>query len=154
MNCLTDVDLMSVFYFEKNSSKKIALRIETPAAFKQRGIYVFTPDVHLLLHSLQQKFNALHEGTPEVDPEELAQLTERVSLNSYHLKSSYFTLGRGAQNANRIPAFMGTLKLDVRGSAGLCGYVRMLLSFGEYAGIGIKTSMGMGGMQVLEGGEQ
>lgn len=52
--------------------------------------------------------------------------------------------------ADKIPAFVGSLTLHAAGPQSLRGLVAMLLSFGEASGIGVKTSMGMGGVQLLQ----
>ena len=63
---------------------------------------------------------------------------------SYKLHSQYFP---HVTKDHKIPAFVGSVVLKCHGPQPMIGLVRMLLKFGEYAGIGIKTSMGMGGVR-------
>lgn len=44
----------------------------------------------------------------------------------------------------------GRLTFKVQGAQTLKAYVKMLLTFGEYSGLGMKTSLGMGGIKLEE----
>lgn len=43
------------------------------------------------------------------------------------------------------------MTLVCHGSQTLTNYVAVLLKFAEYSGVGVKTSMGMGAIKLLEG---
>jgi CRISPR/Cas system endoribonuclease Cas6 (RAMP superfamily) len=43
------------------------------------------------------------------------------------------------------------MTLRLHGPDTLARYVRFLLRFGEYSGVGIKTAIGMGGIRIKEG---
>lgn len=126
---------------------KLKVRFTTPTAFKSGGAYVFMPDVRLIFQNLLMHYFYVYEGSQEVDTETLDYLVQHTRIISYNLHSQYFdhAMGKG----RKVPAFVGTLGLSVKGPQQLEGLCRMLLKFGEYAGVGIKTSMGMGGMQCL-----
>lgn len=124
------------------------VRFATPTAFKSKGRYTIMPDVRLIFQNLLMHYNQAYAGDSEIDSEMLEYLTERVSITSYNLRSRYFP--RTMDRSDKIPAFAGTVTLRAHGPQSLQGLVAMLLTFGEAAGVGVKTSMGMGGMQLLK----
>lgn len=128
-------------------STKARVCFVTPTAFKRAGSYVFIPNVRLMFQNLLMHYYQVYEGSNEVDQETLSYIDQNVVIASYNLRSQYF--GHAAGEGRKIPAFVGTVSLRVRGPQPLAGLVRMLLRFGELAGIGIKTAMGMGGMKCL-----
>ena len=123
------------------------LRFATPTAFKSKGRYVIMPDVRLVFQNLLMRYNQVYAGDCEIDSETVDYIAENVRITSYNLRSKYFP--RTMAKADKIPAFVGTVMLHVAGPQSLKGLVSMLLTFGEASGIGIKTSMGMGGMQLI-----
>lgn len=50
----------------------------------------------------------------------------------------------------KIPAFIGEVIINVRGPQQLSNLANMLIEFGTYSGVGIKTGMGMGGISTDE----
>ncbi len=139
---LTADNLLKIFY-GSNSPSVFTLYFETPTGFRSQGEYVFFPSERLIFQSLMQKYNRLMEGTEYLDQELLEHLVEQTRISSYRLESSYFKV-----HGKRIPAFRGRITLRVRGADTLKAYVYMLLRFGTYAGIGMKTSLGMGGIRL------
>ena len=103
------------------------------------------PDIRLLLQSLMKKYS--EDGSDAMQDEEtLNQLVDAYEPNRYRLYSLPFPMG----DIN-IPAFSGDLSFRMHGAETMCRYVRMLLRFGEFSGVGIKCSMGMGAIQWQEG---
>ena len=45
---------------------------------------------------------------------------------------------------------MGELGIYISGTETMARYARLLFRFGEYAGVGIKTAMGMGALRIKE----
>ena len=62
-----------------------------------------------------------------------------TSIQQYQLRSTAFSL-----EGVKIPAYLGTIALRVRGTNTMADFANLLLQFGEYSGVGIKTSLGMG----------
>lgn len=120
----------------------------SPVAFKSKGEYVIVPDVRLVFQNLLMRYNQVYAGDSEIDADTVLYISEHTRITSYNLRSHYFP--RTMSKNDKIPAFMGDLTLHVAGSQSLRGLVAMLLEFGEVSGVGAKTSMGMGGMQILE----
>ena len=66
-------------------------------------------------------------------------------MNKYDERSCGFPL-----EGVMIPSFWGSMSLKISGAQTLINFAHMLFRFGEYSGIGIKTSMGMGAVAVIE----
>jgi CRISPR-associated endoribonuclease Cas6 len=126
---------------------KVKLHVVTPCAFKSRGEYVFMPTVRLILQNLLMHYGQVYGNDKESDDETVSYLEQHVKVASYDLRSQYF--GNVTADHKKIPAFVGSMTLRLGGPTTAAGLARMLLMFGEYAGLGIKTSMGMGGMRCL-----
>jgi CRISPR/Cas system endoribonuclease Cas6 (RAMP superfamily) len=43
---------------------------------------------------------------------------------------------------------LGRVTIKIKGASTLKAYIKMLLTFGEFSGVGIKTSMGIGGLEI------
>ena len=52
----------------------------------------------------------------------------------------------------RIPAFIGKITMRVDGTETMRRFVRLLLEYSEYSGIGIKCSLGMGAVRLEKEG--
>lgn len=120
------------------------LQFRTPAAFKSRGHYQILPTTRLILQNLIQKWNGCFPDCPIEDEDGQGMEAMAVSLlcRRFQLRDrTYFLKG------NAIPGFVGEMTLDNR----LSGFHRelagALLTFAGYAGVGIKTSLGMGGVE-------
>ena len=137
--------LLAILKGETDSSFRV--RFVTPTAFKCKGQYVIMPDIRLIFQNLLMRYNQVYAGDCEIDSETVDYIVQNVKITSYNLRSEYFP--RTMAKADKIPAFVGTVTLHVAGPQSLKGLVSMLLTFGEASGIGIKTSMGMGGMQLI-----
>ncbi|MDR1448068.1 MAG: CRISPR-associated endoribonuclease Cas6 [Candidatus Ancillula sp.] len=111
----------------------------TPTAFRSQGQYVFYPNVRLIMQSLIMKYGYLVDGEKDVEKGLLTQLETNVNIIGYNINSRYMPLGQ-----KKIPAFVGSVTFKITGTDFLKNYFAMLLEFGQYSGVGIKTSMGMG----------
>ena len=117
---------------------------QTPTCFKSNDQYVLFPTVRLIFQSLMQKYSRIIEESKDIDEEMLTYIEEHVQITSYDLKTHYFTV-----HGKKIPAFVGRVSMKIQGASALKSYLKMLLVFGEYSGIGIKTSLGMGSMEFI-----
>ncbi|MCK4025217.1 CRISPR-associated endoribonuclease Cas6 [Streptococcus sp. 29887] len=138
-NC-SDQELLTIF---NSSCQETQFRIHflTPTGFKSQGDYVMFPNPRLIFQSLMQKHTRL-TGGDEIDEDLLEYLCQHAKITSYQLSSHYYTIHK-----QKIPAFVGSVNVTIKGAETLRSYVKMLLTFGEYSGIGIKTSLGMGGIR-------
>lgn len=139
---LSEKDLADIFYRE-SARNTFDISFITPIAFKSGGDYVFFPDLRLFYQSLMRKYSYTFERDEKVDPEMLERLCESTQIVSYHIMSSYYKV-----HQSFIPGFKGTIRIRCRGNQTLMNFLEMLLKFGEYSGVGIKTGMGMGALQL------
>ena len=123
----------------------IDLAFLSPAAFKQNGKYVFYPDLSLIYGSLMRKYSASSGQLDMMDEDTLMQLVNQSEIVRYHLKTALFPM-----EGIRLTGFMGTIRIQIKGSDTIARYIRLLLRFGKFSGVGIKTGMGMGAIKMLE----
>lgn len=116
---------------------------DTPTAFKQRGSYINYPDLRLIYQGLMNRYNTIVEGIEGLDEEVLESLVSNSTITDYHLRTVKFPL-----EGIRITGFQGDIRIHVKGPDAMARYLRMLFRFGEYAGIGIKTGLGMGSIRL------
>ncbi len=131
-------ELMRRFY-EGYGQNYISLQFLTPTAFKQQGSYTFYPDLRCIYQSLMNKYDSAVESETMCDEETLEQLCHDSRIVEYNLRSVKYHL-EGA----RIPSFVGRIKIKLSGTRTMADFANLLFEFGEYSGVGIKTSLGMG----------
>ena len=141
-NCLADLLKIPGDDFD---CPRFHLRFLSPTAFRSGGEYVFMPSVKHLLGSLSMKGGAAFPFSPVNDSDALEALERGTRITGYNLQSVYFPL-----KGRMIPAFTGSITLNAKLAAPLLQLLRGLLSFGSFSGVGIKTTLGMGGYHVKE----
>lgn len=131
-------DLSNLFY-QKESFSQFDVIFKSPTSFKSGGEYVFLPDLRLIFQSLMQKYNFIFEESTIIETDLLNELCNHTKIVNYRIESSYHPIHR-----TYIPGFKGKIRLSCTGNKTLLNYLSMLLSFADFSGVGIKTSMGMG----------
>ena len=125
------------------ASGKHRLRFVTPTAFKSQGQYTNLPSISLCFKSLVRKWNACFPEVPieDEDGEGIDALAAGLFCPDYRLHGTNYTL-----KGTCIHGFCGEMILKNN----LKGFQRELadavLFFSKYSGIGIKTTLGMGGV--------
>lgn len=104
------------------------------------------PTLQLIYQSLMKKYDAASEDETVESEEVLEQLLKYSRIVQYQLHSCSYSV-----HGKRIPAFMGQIKIRINGPQAMVNFLNLLFHFGEYAGIGIKTAMGMGAIRITEG---
>lgn len=127
------------------SCQRFVLRFLSPCAFRSGGDYVNFPSVQHILGSLLKKWNAAFPDSYMEDEDAMSMLTAGVKITGYSLSGASFRI-KGVS----IPSFSGTATLSARLSPQMLQLLRALLSFAPFCGIGIKTTLGMGGVSVKE----
>ena len=146
---LSEVQMMKKFY-QEDCSKYIQIHFLTPTAFKQQGQYVFYPDIHCIFQSLMAKYDAAVKENQMLDDEALEQLCQNAKIIRYDLKSVNFAL-----EGVKIPSFIGKITIKMRGTQTMANFANLLIKFGTFSGVGIKTSLGMGSYKIQnEGGKR
>ncbi|MBR4544397.1 MAG: CRISPR system precrRNA processing endoribonuclease RAMP protein Cas6 [Oscillibacter sp.] len=139
-------DVEALLSATDGKSGAYTLRFLTPAAFKSREKYRNFPDSFLILQSLMKKWNAC---IPECliedeDGEGIQAMADGLSFRHFWIRDSAYHL-----KGNQIPGFVGEFVIENH----LRGFQRQLadaiLFFSNFAGVGIKTALGMGGVEAL-----
>ena len=141
-------DLLEEFYHEP-ASHSFQLEFLTPTAFRQNGRYVILPDIRLLCQSLMLKYSASSGMIDMMDEEALEQIVENSFITRHRIQSKPFPL-----EGTTIPGFMGSVTFRCKGTETMARYLRLLLTFGEFSGVGVKTAVGMGAMRVRRDGNE
>lgn len=137
--CSWNEDALVKEFYEEACSRYLELDFLTPTAFKREGKYINYPDLSLVYGSLMRKYSDASKALHMVDNEILKELCERSEIVRYRLQTVPFPL-----EGIKITGFVGHICIKVNGPETLARYIRMLLKFGEYSGVGIKTGIGMG----------
>lgn len=141
---MDEKELMMKVREELVETNVFKLMVQTPMSFKSKGEYLLFPSAELIIKSLFNKWNCLQEKTIIDDQEAMAAIINGIKIVSYDLKSRYYHM-----KGSKIPAFVGQITLSVRLPIPLLEIVRLLMGFSAYSGIGIKNSLGMGGLTLL-----
>lgn len=121
----------------ENRAKLIFL---SPCAFKQAGRYAIFPQENLLLQSLIAHWNVAFPEYALTDSDALQALQQGLYIVDYNLHATRYLL-----KETRIPSFLGNVTIEAHLAPPLLELWNALLSFAPYGGIGIKTTLGMGG---------
>lgn len=132
-------------FYNNNSENYISIRFVTPTAFKSNGKYVFYPDLELIFKSLMNKYSQCTDNESFLDDDTLNNIIQNTIIAKYNLKSVLFNM-----EGVKIPGFVGKIRIKMTGAETMKKFIKMLFEFGEYSGIGIKCSLGMGKIELTE----
>lgn len=136
--------LFQTFYTE-TSPRFYTIEFQSPTAFKKNGKYYFYPNIYNVYYSIMQRFDSVSKKESMFNEETLLQLAEHTEITAYSVYSVNFSL-----EGIRIPAFMGRITIRINGPQTMVNFANLLFQFGNYSGVGIKTAIGMGSIQVTE----
>lgn len=135
--------LKTTFFDEPSSILKISFN--TPTAFKRQGDYVIMPELRLIYQSLMKKATGATNDSSFFDEDTLEALIENSRIISYRLSTVRFPL-----EGSKITGFTGIVSIYIKGPSLLKNYAKTLFQLGEYLGVGIKASLGMGALSIKE----
>ncbi len=138
--------LMDAFY-NNEAAKEHDLRFLSATAFRQNNRFYILPDVRLIFQNLMNKYSDCSEHVDMWDEDTLIQLTGFAYISRYTIRSVIFP----SEGIN-IPGFIGDIRIRTDGQETLRRFVSFLLAFSEFAGIGVKTGMGMGAVKIITEG--
>lgn len=124
--------------------RTMKLRFLTPTAFKSDGNYVNLPSVPLIMCNLLNKWNGCFAEECPIEDEDgggIQAIANGLRIAEYRLSSCDYLL-----KGQPIPGFTGELMLKCRLNGFHLTMANLLLHFAPYAGVGIKTALGMGGV--------
>lgn len=122
--------------------KRVEIRFLTPTAFKQAGRYAIFPQEKLLLQSLLNRWNYLCPDYPLTDEDAVSALLEGIHIVDYALRTTRYRMKDTA-----IPGFCGKIQVEAKLPLPLLELWGALVCLAPYSGVGIKTTLGMGGTQ-------
>lgn len=119
------------------------LQFVTPTAFKSRGAYQILPSVRLILQSTVKKWNGCFPDCPieDEDGQGLEALAAGLLCRRLNLRDGIYQM-----KGRTLPGFTGSLLLENRLEGFHQQLASALLLFAGFAGVGIKTTLGMGGV--------
>lgn len=141
---VTETDFCRRYLVDLPAKRKLRLELLTPTGFKSQGTYQLFPSVEWMIKSLWRSWQSFAQEVLLEGDEVREQLIQYTHIRDYQLKSTRYPI-----KGNAIPAFKGNLTLYITGPEPLVRLVNMLLAFGEYSGMGIKTALGMGGYRLI-----
>ena len=138
-------DVEELFRQAESSAGMYRLRFCTPAAFKSRGQYLNLPTSRLMVCNLVKKWNGSVPDCfiEDTDGAGLDAIAEGLFWREFALRSENYYL-----KGHRIPGFVGTAAVENQLSGFHRQLANALILFSSYAGVGIKTALGMGGVQI------
>jgi CRISPR-associated endoribonuclease Cas6 len=131
------------------AQSNITLQFASPCAFSlgKRNFALF-PDPAFVWDSLARTWNRYAPEVVQMDRQEVrAFVTEKVVVSDYELYTARVVFREYAQKG-----FEGTCHYQVKADDGYAAQIATLASFAGYAGIGSKTTMGMGQVRAIEVG--
>ena len=123
------------------------LRFVTPTAFKSAGAYQLLPTQRLVMQNLILKWNGCFGELCPIEDEGggLEALANGLRYDAVELHTHSYSMKH-----TQIPGILGSINFDNRLSDFHRQLAQALLTFGTYSGLGIKTALGMGGLQLTE----
>lgn len=139
--CFASAQELVLYAKGQQLPSRLTIHFHTTGSFKQDGCYVIFPQTRLLLRSLLTKWNTWFPEYSLDDEDAVAALERGIRITDYQLRSGRYTL-----KSARIPGFSGRLTITSSLSAPMQEVWNLLLVFSTLSGIGIKTTLGMGGV--------
>lgn len=140
-----DYEVLAKHYIQQETAPNNAIwHTRTVMSFKKDGRYVIMPDIRLIYQSLLQRWNAFSPVTRLEEDGLLDQLTNHCQLTRYQLRSQTFSV-----NGSTIYGYSGQMHYRFFGFDMLKRIQGILTAFAPYAGVGVKTALGMGSVDTV-----
>ena len=136
-------DMAEQFFTMPQPPRQAEFNFITSASFKAFGNYKIYPDNAYIFRSLLKRWNAFCGGLVLEENNLEEHLAQAVKVTGYNLSLQQYSVG-GAP----IDAFKGRYRLIFRGTQSQNRIAALLAAYAEYAGIGVKTALGMGGVKI------
>ncbi len=126
---------------------RLALRFASPTVFRSGGANLPLPLPGLVFEGLARRWNTF--GPLRV-PDEVRRFADEVMLIArYHLRTDRVTFGEDAERG-AYPGFLGVCGYAFRNRDRYwLGLIHTLAAFALYAGVGARTTMGLGQTRAL-----
>ena len=137
-------DLEKSFFETMERIHHVDIRFCTSTSFKTQGTYAIFPEPQLLFCNLITKWNEFSTSSVLEEDKLTKHIAEGLSIVEYNLHTHPYSL-----EGRRIRAFRGTMRLGLFDNDMTARLVSLLCAFASYSGIGIKTALGMGGVETV-----
>ena len=142
--------LVQQFTLARDVPRRVGLRFASPTAFRVTGKKraVPLPLPALVFGGLLDKWNAF--SPIQVHPEVRRFAEECLVVSSYRLQTRTVAFGPGGERGI-VPGFVGHCRYYVEAPDRYwIGLVQLLAGFSLYAGVGLRTTMGLGQARKIE----
>lgn len=131
--------LADEIFLADSAPRGVKLDFVTPTSFKQNGYYIVFPSTEILLNSLLSRWNSFTDGMKLEEDNLKNKLGNMCHIAQYNMHSARFSL-----ESMSITGFAGTMGIRFHGNDMQRRLLGLLFRFAPYAGLGIKTALGMG----------
>ncbi len=129
--------------------ERVTLVFNSPTTFNwaANNHYYPMPDPRLILSSLYTKWNTFSQQLTLEDEDILDHFIAAIRIRQMAVKSTVAMVGR-----HGIPCFRGELGLTItrKTPQALRQLLMLLLHYAPYCGVGAKTAMGLGTVDIIE----
>ncbi len=120
---------------------KLHIGFVTPAAFRTKNRYEIMPVLRLIIQSIAIKWNQF-SNISHIYYDELSEGAEyAVNMTDIDIKSKKFYV-----DGKKLSGFVGSVDYSMRSSQE-ADMLALILRYGEFTGVGIKTPLGMGAVK-------
>ena len=119
----------------------VDLEFVTTTSFRRNGQYVIFPEIYLLIQSLLNRWNKFADGF-NIEDDISHMMATFCRITEYDLRTQKFLLEH-----QKISGFCGKMYLKFEGNFIVNNLLGLLSEYANYAGIGIKTALGMGAVK-------
>lgn len=131
------------FFLSEETKRFTNITFLTPTTYKVDKKFVLFPNLDNIFISAYNKWNIYGENISLYDDNIISDISKNVNIIKYNLRSVKFSM-----EGVKINSFMGNIVIYCAGNKPLVNICNMLLEFSKYSGIGAKTSISMGGVNI------
>lgn len=131
------------FFLSEETKRFTNITFLTPTTYKLNKEFVFFPNLDNIFVSAYNKWNTYGENISLEDNNIISDISKNVNIVKYNLRSVKFSM-----EGVKINSFMGNIVIYCAGNKPLVNICNILLEFSKYSGIGAKTSISMGGVNI------
>lgn len=142
-NTISYSDLIKRNYLNNEEFNFIKIKFRTPTSFKVNNDYEIFPNMKLIYNSLINKYNMFASDYEITDPSVIENMILNTKIVDYKLRSLRFHL-----EGIKVKSFIGEIKIYIKGPKTLKNLINLLLDFGQFSGVGIKSAIGMGAITI------
>lgn len=139
--------LIAEHTLQRSPAARVTLRFVSPTVFHSRGHFMPLPLPRLVFESLTRRWNAF--APMRVHEDVIRYADEAMAISTYRLHTEHVRFGEAGEHGT-MSGFVGrcTYVMRVKDRYWM-GLVHALAHFALYAGVGKRTSMGLGQVRVL-----